>query len=56
MITLDNVFRSPYVDLFNQFVIKLQKNEYNEEKKILQQGKQYSYTDLQIFIHKVLCI
>lgn len=46
MITLDNVFRSPYVDLFNQFVIKLQKNEYNEEKKILQQGKQYSYTDL----------
>lgn len=56
MITLNDVFRSPYVDLFNQFVIKLQKNEYNEEKKILQQGKQYSHTDLQIFIHKVLCI
>lgn len=32
MITLDNVFRSPYVDLFNQFVVKLQKNEYNEKK------------------------
>lgn len=33
MITLNNVFRSPYVDLFNQFVIKLQKNEYNEKKR-----------------------